>query len=68
MLPCAVYVNGPYGIMDRYVGVPAVIGEKGIERIVELELTQAERDQLTKSAEAVKGLIEACKKLEPKLT
>ena len=67
VLPCAVYVNGPYGIKDLYVGVPAVIGEKGIERIVELELTQAERDQLTKSAEAVKGLIEACKKLEPKL-
>ncbi len=67
VLPCAVYVNGPYGIKDLYVGVPAVIGEKGIERIVELELTQAERDQLTKSADAVKGLIEACKKLEPKL-
>jgi len=35
VLPCAVYVNGPYGIKDLYVGVPAVIGEKGIERIVE---------------------------------
>ena len=67
VLPCAVFVNGPYGIKDLYVGVPAVIGEKGIERIVELELTQAERDQLTKSADAVKGLIDACKKLEPKL-
>src|SRR5215469_5802369 len=65
VLPVAAYVNGPYGIKDLYVGVPAVIGEKGIERIVDLELTQAEKDQLSKSAEAVRGLIEACKKLDP---
>jgi malate dehydrogenase len=68
VLPCACYVNGPYGIKDLYVGVPAVIGENGVERIVELDLTQAERDALAKSADSVKGLIEACKKLEPKLT
>jgi len=67
VLPCAVYVNGPYGIKDLYVGVPAVIGEKGIERIVELELTADESAQLAKSAGAVQGLIDACKKLEPKL-
>ncbi|HEV2561339.1 MAG TPA: malate dehydrogenase [Rhizomicrobium sp.] len=67
VLPCACYVNGPYGIKDLYVGVPAVIGEKGVERIVELDLTPAERDALAKSADSVKGLIEACKKLEPKL-
>jgi malate dehydrogenase len=67
VLPCAVYVNGPYGIKDLYVGVPAVIGEKGIERVVELELTGDEKAQLAKSAGAVQGLIEACKKLEPKL-
>ena len=67
VLPCAAYVNGPYGIKDLYVGVPAVIGEKGVERVVELELTTAEKDQLAKSADSVKGLIEACKKLEPKL-
>jgi malate dehydrogenase len=67
VLPCAAYVNGPYGIKDLYVGVPAVIGEKGIERIVELELTPSEKEQLAKSADSVKGLIDACKKLEPKL-
>jgi malate dehydrogenase len=67
VLPCAAYVNGPYGINDLYVGVPVVIGEKGVERIVELELTADEKAQLTKSAESVRGLIEACKKLEPKL-
>jgi len=68
VLPCAAYVNGPYGIKDLYVGVPTVIGEKGIERIVELELTSDEKAALTKSVDAVKGLIEACKKLEPKLS
>jgi malate dehydrogenase len=67
VLPCAVYVNGAYGIKDLYVGLPAVIGEKGIERVVELALTEAEAAELAKSADAVKGLIEACKKLEPKL-
>ena len=67
VLPCAVYVDGPYGIKDLYVGVPAVIGEKGIERIVELELTADEKAQLAKSAGAVQGLIDACKALEPKL-
>jgi malate dehydrogenase len=67
VLPCASYVNGPYGIKDLYVGVPAVIGEKGIERIFELELTASEKEQLAKSADSVKGLIEACKKLEPRL-
>ena len=68
ILPCATYVDGAYGIKDLYVGLPTVIGEKGIERIVELELTAEEKAALAKSADAVKGLIEACKKLEPKLT
>ncbi len=67
VLPVAAYVNGPYGIKDLYVGVPAVIGEKGIERIVDLELTDSEKAQLAKSADSVKGLIDACKKLDPRL-
>src|ERR1700712_733068 len=67
VLPVAAYVNGPYGIKDLYVGVPAVIGEKGIERIVDLELTASEKEQLAKSADSVKGLIDACKKLDSRL-
>ena len=67
VLPCAAYVNGPYGIDDLYVGVPVVIGERGVEKIVELELTSEERTTLMKSADAVRGLIDACKKLEPRL-
>jgi malate dehydrogenase len=68
ILPCATYVDGAYGIKDLYVGLPVVIGEKGVERVVELELTADEKAALVKSADAVKGLIEACKKLEPNLT
>ena len=67
VLPCAAHVNGPYGINGLYVGVPVVIGEKGVERIVELDLTAAERAALTKSVESVRSLLDACKKLEPKL-
>ena len=67
VLPCAVHVDGAYGIPDLYVGLPCVIGEKGVERIVELELSDAEKAALNKSADAVRGLIAICKTLEPKL-
>jgi malate dehydrogenase len=67
VLPCAVHVNGAYGISDLYVGLPCVIGEKGVERIVELDLTEGEKASLGKSADAVRGLIAICKTLEPKL-
>src|SRR5258706_96110 len=67
VLDSAVNGNGAYGIKDLYVGLPVVIGERGVERIVELELTEGEKSGLYSSANAVQGLIEACKKLEPKL-
>jgi malate dehydrogenase len=67
VLPCAVHVDGAYGIKDLYVGLPVVIGEKGVERIVELNLTDDEKSGLNKSADAVRVLIEACRKLEPSL-
>ena len=67
VLPIAAYVNGQYGIKDLYVGVPAVIGEKGVERIVELNLTADKKAALMKSADSVKGLIDACKKLDTRL-
>jgi malate dehydrogenase len=67
VLPCAVHVNGSYGIKDLYVGLPVVIGDRGVERVVELQLTAEEKAGLDKSADAVKGLIDACKKLEPSL-
>jgi malate dehydrogenase len=67
VLPCAVHVDGAYGIRDLYVGLPVVIGDQGVERIVELDLTADEKAGLAKSSDAVKGLIDACKKLEPRL-
>jgi malate dehydrogenase len=67
VLPCAAYLNGEYGIKNLYVGVPAVIGAKGIERIVEIQLNATERAMFEKSAEAVATLVEACKKIAPNL-
>ena len=67
VLPCATYLNGEYGVKDLYVGVPAVIGAKGIERIVEIQLNGAERAMFDKSVEAVQSLVEACKKIAPHL-
>ncbi|MFN7286395.1 MAG: malate dehydrogenase, partial [bacterium] len=65
VLPCAAYLNGEYGVRDLYVGVPVVIGEKGVERIVEIELDKDERVGFEKSVNAVKGLVEACKTINP---
>jgi malate dehydrogenase len=67
VLPCAAHLAGDYGIRDLYVGVPVVIGEKGVERVVELDLTAGEKAALAKSADSVRTLIDACRKLEPKL-
>jgi malate dehydrogenase len=67
VLPVAAYVNGPYGIHDLYVGVPAVIGAGGVERIVELQLTEEEKAALDKSAASVQTLIDACRRLDPRL-
>jgi malate dehydrogenase len=67
VLPCAAWLNGEYGIKDLYVGVPVVIGAKGVERIVELELNSAEREMFDKSAGSVQGLVDACRKIAPDL-
>jgi malate dehydrogenase len=67
VLPCAAYVDGKYGLSDIYVGTPVVIGAGGVERIVELSLTAEERAMFDKSVASVKGLIEICRKLEPRL-
>jgi malate dehydrogenase len=67
VLPCAAHLNGEYGVKDMYVGVPVVIGAKGVERIVEIELNSSERAAFEKSASAVQSLVEACKKIAPNL-
>ena len=67
VLPCASYVNGQYGESDMYVGVPTVIGAGGAERIIEFPLDDVEKEMFAKSVASVRGLIEACKQIEPSL-
>jgi malate dehydrogenase len=67
VLPCAAYLNGEYGVRDMYIGVPVVIGAKGVERIVQIDLGKAEKAMLDKSIVSVQGLIDACKKIAPDL-
>ncbi len=67
VLPCAAWLNGEYGVKDLYVGVPAVIGAKGVERVVEIQLNGAERAMFEKSANSVKSLVDACKQIAPNL-
>jgi malate dehydrogenase len=65
ILPCAVYLKGEYGINNLYVGVPVKLGKKGIEQVMEIKLTDAEKQQLRKSADAVQELVDAMKSLVP---
>jgi malate dehydrogenase len=58
ILPCAAYLEGEYGINGLYVGVPVKLGEKGIEQVIEINLTLEERAALQKSAAAVKELVD----------
>jgi malate dehydrogenase len=67
VLPCAAHVSGEYGVSDLYVGVPTVIGAGGAERVLEFPLDEAERAMFAKSVDSVRGLIAACKAIEPAL-
>ena len=64
ILPVAAYVDGKYGLDGLYVGVPAVIGANGIEEIVEIKLSDAEKANLKTSTDAVEELLVACKNLD----
>ena len=63
VLPCAAYLQGEYGVKGLYVGVPCIIGAKGVERVVEVKLDASERAQFRKSVAAVRSLIEATRAL-----
>ena len=63
VLPCAAHLKGEYGVQDLYVGVPVVLGAGGVERVVEIDLNASERAMFDKSVSAVRGLIEAVRKL-----
>ena len=66
-LPCAAFLNGEYNIKNLYAGVPVIIGSKGVEKIVELNLSKDEQINFKKSIDAVKELLEAAKKIDPDL-
>ncbi|WP_306251853.1 malate dehydrogenase [Parvularcula sp. IMCC14364] len=67
VVPCAAYLDGQYGVNDRYVGVPIVIGSDGAERILEVEFDAEEKAMFDHSVAAVEDLVQACKKIDPSL-
>ncbi|MBA4802442.1 MULTISPECIES: malate dehydrogenase [Euryhalocaulis] len=67
VMPCAANLTGQYGLNDLYVGVPIIIGEGGVEKIVEINLNDEEKAGFNHSVDAVKELVEACKKIDTSL-
>jgi malate dehydrogenase len=67
VLPCAAKLEGQYGVDNLYVGVPVVIGANGVEKIVEVELDEAEKAMFANSVASVRSLVEACKTINPAL-
>ena len=63
VLPCAAYLNGEYGVKGLYVGVPVIIGRKGVEKIIEFKLTSLEKKQFNNSVTAVRNLTSLASKL-----
>ena len=62
LLPCAAYLDGEFGYKDLFMGVPCIVGGKGVERILEIPLTEEEKGMLTKSAASVQGIVDVVKK------
>lgn len=67
VLPCAAHLSGEYKIKDMYVGVPVVIGAKGVERILEISLNSRETKMFKDSIASVKSLMRACTKIDKRL-
>ena len=63
VLPCAAWLSGEYGVRGMYVGVPVVIGAKGVERVVKIDLSTREKAMFDKSVAAVRELIKASKRI-----
>ena len=66
-LPCAAYLNGEFGFSNLYAGVPVIIGKKGVEKIINLDLSNEEKKQFNNSINSVKELFDAAKKIDPTL-
>ncbi len=67
LLPVAAYVKDAFGLDGMYVGVPVILGAGGVERLVEIQMTEDENAMFQKSVDAVKGLVAACKTIDPSL-
>jgi len=67
-LPCAAYLNGEYGVKNLYVGVPVIIGEQGVEKVIELPLNKDEKKNFDLSAATVKKLFESAVKIDNSLS
>jgi malate dehydrogenase len=67
ILPCAVYVDGKYGLDGLYVGVPTMIGANGVEEVIEIALDDEAKQNFQVSVDAVKELLEACKQIDGSL-
>lgn len=63
LLPCCVYADGEYGLKDVYVGLPCVLGKEGVKKIVDVKMTDEEKDALKKSAASIKENVELMNKL-----
>ncbi len=66
-LPCAAYLNGEYGVKDLYAGVPVIIGKQGVEKIIEINLSDSEKQKFNLSIKAVKDLYMAAKNIDKSL-
>ena len=66
-LPCAVYLDGQYGAKDIYAGVPVIIGKNGVEQVVEIQLSQKEKEDFDNSIKSVQELFDAAKKIDSAL-
>ena len=66
-LPCAAYLKGEYGFKDLYAGVPVVVGSEGVEKIVEIQLTNEEKKSFDNSIKSVQELFNAAKKIDSSL-
>ena len=66
-IPCAAYLNGEYGFKDIYAGVPVIIGSGGVEKIIEINLSETEKKDFDKSIQSVRNLFESAKKIDSSL-
>ena len=67
ILPCAAFLKGEYSVKNFYVGVPVIIGKKGVEKVIEVKLNSEEKKMFVKSVKSVKNLINIVKKIKKKI-